>query len=81
MEVWPGACPVDSGVCRVVYSSASFPRAKGECHKVGRGVVKLLVIVGISSLALVFRRCLAHPSLHLPRGEKVSGGYVGFLFS
>ena len=47
VEVWPGACPVGSGMCRVVYSSASFPWAKGECHKVGRGMVELSVIVGL----------------------------------
>ena len=45
VEVWPGACPVGSGVCRVVYSSASFPWSKRECHKVGRGVAELSVIV------------------------------------
>ena len=45
VKVWPGACPVGSGVCRVVYSSASFPWAKGECHKVGRGMAELPVIV------------------------------------
>ena len=47
VAVWPGACPVGSGMCRVVYSSASFPWAKGECHKVGRGMAELSVIVGL----------------------------------